>query len=86
MRRAEARPSERLRREAKSSTETPSFAEWLPWRGEFEPGHYVAPEEELDSVRAEFLATGRHPRLVLKNEAAVRSLVYTCARRDATTG
>lgn len=83
MRRAEARPSEKLRREAKSSSKTPPFAEWLPWQGEFTPGHYWAPEEDMDAVRAQFLATGRHPRLVLKDEASARSLVYTCSRRDA---
>ena len=85
MRRAEARPSEKLRREGSSkSSKTPPFAEWLPWQGDFsEPGHFCAPQDDMDAVRAQFLATGRHPRLVLKDEACVRSLVYTGTRRDA---
>ena len=81
----QARPSEKVRRECKSS-KTPPFAEWLPWLGEFAPGHYYAPEEDIDAVRAHFLATGRHPRVVLKDDTSARSLAYTCSRRDGISG
>jgi hypothetical protein len=60
----------------------PDAGEWEPWPGLANglppAGHYWAPEERqrLDAVRGEFLASGRHPKVILKDECRARSLIY----------
>ena len=78
---------EKVRREVQS-TKTPPFVEWEPWRGveHLAPGHYRAPEEDIEAIRAQFLETGRHPRVVLKDETSIKSLQYTCCKRDGVSG
>ena len=76
---------EKLRRECKSST-TPSFDEWKPWAQQLEPGHFFVDTEELLGVGAWFLAGGRHPKCILKDEIRLKSLVYNLTKRDNEKG
>ena len=64
---------EQMKREALQST-TPAAEEWEPWAGELHPGHFSAQEESMEQVRCELLATGRHPKVLLKDDARIRSL------------
>ena len=72
----------KLRREHKSSATTPSANEWRPWEDVVEPGHYSTTEESMGQVRAWFLASGRSPRVILKDAGSVKTLMYTCTARD----
>ena len=47
-----------------------------------EPGHFLVDMEDLPGVRAWFLAGGRHPKCVLKDEIRLKSLVYSLTKRD----
>jgi hypothetical protein len=81
---------ERLRREVASST-TPAASEWLSLPclrdGLPEAGHYCVVESEIDAVRGEFLRTGRHPKVLLKDCFSTKSLKYTFVRgRDSRKG
>ena len=71
-----------------ATTKTPPFAEWKPWYGlqQISPGHYFASEDDIDSVRAQFLQSGRHPRVQLKDETSIKSLRYTCTKLDKMSG
>ena len=71
-----------------ATTKTPPFAEWKPWYGlqQISPGHYFASEDDIDSVRAQFLQSGRHPRVQLKDETSMKSLRYTCTKLDKMSG
>ena len=40
----------------------------------------------MGPVRAWFLASGRSPRVILKDASAVRTLVYTCTAKDNMRG
>ena len=83
----QARAVDKVRREVQS-TKTPPFSEWEPWRGveHLAPGRYHAPEEDLEAIRAQFLETGCSPRVLLNNETSIKSLQYTCSKRDGVCG
>ena len=72
---------EKLRGEQKAST-TPVVGDWRPWVRQLEPGHFFADTESLPGVRAWFLAGGRHPKCILKDEIRLKSLVYSLTKRD----
>ena len=74
---------EKAHREAQS-TKTPPFSEWKPWCGveHLAPGHYHAPEEGIEAIRAQLLETRRFLRVLLKDETSIKSLQYTCSKRD----
>ena len=81
---------ERLRREVASST-TPDASEWLPLPclldGLPEAGHYSVAESEIDEVRGMFLASGRRPKVLLKDCFSTKALRYTFVRgRDTRKG
>ena len=40
----------------------------------------------MDRVRAWFLASGRSPRVILKDAGSVKTLMYTCTARDQAKG
>ena len=69
----------KVRREAKEST-TPPVKEWEPWCCA-KPGDFWVYEEDIDKVRGEFLAQGRHPKVVLKDASRIKSLRYTFCKR-----
>ena len=69
----------KVRREAREST-TPPVKEWEPWCCA-KPGHYWVFEEDIGKVRGEFLAQGRHPKVVLKSADSIQSLRYTFCKR-----
>ena len=71
----------KVRREAKEST-TPPVRDWEGFCCA-KPGHFWVYEEDIDKVRGEFLAQGRHPKVVLKDASRIKSLRYTfCKRAD----
>ena len=78
-----AHSHEQMKREAMHS-QTPAAEEWEPWTGELRPGHLRVLEDQsacgaacgLEQVRCALLATGRHPKVMLKDEARIRSLQY----------
>ena len=81
---------ERLRREVASST-TPDASEWLPLPCILEDlpeaGHYSVAESEIDDVRGMFLASGRRPKVLLKDCFSTKALKYTYVRgRDKLKG
>ena len=81
---------ERLRREVAIST-TPDASEWLPLPclldGLPEAGHYAVAESEIDEVRGTFLASGRRPKVLLKDCFSTKALKYTYVRgRDKLKG
>ena len=43
-------------------------------------------EESLAQARAWFLASGRSPRVILKDAGSVKTLMYTCTARDQSKG
>ena len=59
----------RLAREAGES-KTPDASEWLPY-SDLSPGHFYVPDE----IRGQLFFTGRHPRVVLRDEARIKTLV-----------
>ena len=69
----------KVRREAREST-TPPVKEWEPWCCA-KPGFFWVYEEDIDKVRGEFLAQGRHPKVVLKDASRIKSLRYTFCKR-----
>ena len=69
----------KVRREAKEST-TPPVREWEAYCCA-KPGHFWVFEEDIDRVRGEFLMEGRHPKVVLKDAARIKSLRYTFSKR-----
>ena len=81
---------EKLRRDVQNTT-TPDAAEWLALPdlavGLPQPGHYFVDEDHIDTVRGQFLRTGRHPKCILKDMHVTKSLRYTFVRgRDSHKG
>jgi hypothetical protein len=78
---------ERLKREVQSST-TPDASEWVPLGdGLPPPGHYCVAEDEIGEVRGRFLASGRRPKVLLKDAFSTKALRYTFVRgRDTHKG
>ena len=53
---------------------------WKPWAGDFEAGHYYS--DNVDSVRRQFLESGRSPRLTMLSACEVAKLTYTLTAYD----
>ena len=76
----------KLRREHQASASTPPAHEWGRWEWKLAPGHYHAEEEQIAGIRAWFLAGGRSPRVIMKDAASVRLLIYACTAKDKGRG
>ena len=74
LRRQEAATAQ-LRR-VQRPTKTPATSEWLVWGNEIAAGHFWAPDEDISSVRAWFLENGRNPKVIMKDECRIRTLIY----------
>ena len=85
--RRQAQNVQKVKRQFESS-KTPQFAEWVHWSGieSMAPWYYYAQEDDIDAVRAQFLESGRHPRVQLKDDTATKSLRYTCTKLDKLSG
>ncbi len=74
---------EKLKREP-AATKSPEASEWLPFphAGEALPeaGYYYVPAEEIDTTRGQFLATGRHPKCIIKDVHTTKALKYTFSK------
>lgn len=74
---------ERLKREP-AQTKAPDASEWIPLpdlrEGLPDAGFYYVPASEIDTVRGQFLSTGRHPKCILRDVHVTKALKYTFVR------
>ena len=63
-----------------SHYELPPVSDWKEWCGTPAPGYHYT--EDLNAARAELLLSGRSPKVILRNAAAVDmvALRYTCVK------
>ena len=76
----------KLRREHAASATTPPAHEWEPFAFQLIPGHYYCSDEDMPQIRGWFLAQGRCPRVVMKDPASIRTLIYQCTKIDQHKG
>ncbi|MEY2711040.1 MAG: hypothetical protein RL487_823 [Actinomycetota bacterium] len=77
-------PSRPLRKSLPREPAPQDVVAWVPWRGEFEAGHYYA--NDLDQVRVEFLETGRNPRVTMLSASQIAKLTYVLTPHDGGEG
>ncbi len=65
----------RLRKAQRQSSQTPPAEEWQLWNNEIAPGHFWVYDDDIGTVRAWFLERGRAPKLIMKDETRIRTLV-----------
>ena len=75
---------QQIKREFKEST-TPDFSEWIPYN-ELLPGHFWVFDDRIDEIRQDFLCKNRHPKCVLKDEARIKTLIYTFTKSEKEEG
>ena len=68
-------------RKAQAASKVPLASEWKEWTGEIADGHFFAPEDELMIIRAWFLGCGKNPKVLMKDEARPRALVFHIPKR-----
>ena len=76
--------NEKLRREHAASQTTPPANEWTKFEYQLVPGHYFCTDTEISIIRGWFLSQNRCPRIVMKDLASIRTLVYTITKADKT--
>lgn len=69
-------------RKVQKQSQTPPAAEWEEFNGEIRPGHFWVFEDSIASVRASLLQQGRNPKVVMKDEIRIRTLI--CKLRNET--
>ena len=75
---------QQIKREFKEST-TPDFSEWIPYN-ELLPGHFWVFDYRIDEIRQDLLCQNRHPKCILKDEARIKTLIYTFTKTDKDKG
>ena len=71
----------RLKKEQRQSS-TPAYIDWREWVQEIAPGHFHAPEDQIDTVRAWLLARGRAPKVLMKDEHRTKTLLLHLTRAE----
>lgn len=74
-------------RKAQKQVNTPDANEWKMWSdggGEPEAGHFWCFEEDIAKVRAELLQSGLNPKVLMKDEARIRSLILNLRKKKGT--
>ena len=72
-------------RQGREST-TPDATQWDVFQWPPKPGHYYVDENQIDFVREQFLRENKHPKVILKDEAATKSLHYIFTKADEEKG
>jgi len=75
---------QQIKREFKESC-TPDFSEWTPYR-ELMPGHYWTFDYRIDDIRQDLLCKNKHPKCILKDEARIKTLIYTFTKSEKEEG
>ena len=71
----------RLRKVQKAS-QCPPASEWEAWGRDIRPGHFWALEDEMNSIRAWFLQQHKSPKVLMRDEVKVRTLIYNLRKNE----
>ena len=72
----------RLQRAVARQMQTPPASEWKPWAQDIAPEHFWVHDDDISAVRRWFLEQRRSPKVIMKDETRVRTLIYNLRKRE----